>query len=309
MGWSDLYERAHDNHGAFALRHAPAVGVTSRAVDARASRERWPRPHPAVVLIPGARWNHLAALAAAQLHLGDRAAAGGMSAAWLYGLVAKAPVRPHLLLPHQAHPATRGVVIRRSRHVAAEDRTRVNKLSTVTVAFLMTSLAAQMTTDGLRAIAIDARQRRLLDIGEVAERIEGMPRIPGRRRLVQVLKELEVDGSDSVFERRVRQRLYDEGFMPSADPIPVQSRSGRSLHLDIGFAAERVAIECQGFLAHSSRDQLNRDSQRENALALSGEWLILKLTWDRFMRAWPAFVKDLRAALEARRPDPTDKAR
>ena len=303
MAWSDLYTWARTrHHGAFAFRDAPAVGLTSRAVDARSCRESWPRPHPAVVVIPGIEWSHLVALAAAQLHLGDRAAAGGMSAAWLYGLVARPPARPHLLLPHAAHPATRGVAIRRSRHVADGDRTRVQQISTLTVPFLMTSLAAQMSTDALRALAIDARQRRLLDIADVAVRIETMPRIPGRRRLVQVLRELEVDGSDSVFEHRVRQQLHDAGFLPSAEPVPVRLPSGRTVHLDIGFVAERVAIECQGFLAHSDRRQLTRDALRENAIALSGEWLILKLTWDRFMHEWPAFLSELRTVLRARRP-------
>jgi hypothetical protein len=115
-----------------------------------------------------------------------------------------------------------------------------------------------------------------------------------------VLKELDADGSDSVFEFRVRQRLHDEGFIPSSEPVPVVLASGGTVHLDVAFVRERVAIECQGFLAHSSRRQLNRDARRENAIALANQWLILKLTWDRFMHDWPAFVAELRAALDAR---------
>jgi hypothetical protein len=90
--------------------------------------------------------------------------------------------------------------------------------------------------------------------------------------------------------------------LPSAEPVAIRLTSGRTVHLDIGFVAERVAIECQGFLAHSNRWQLTRDAQRENAIALSGEWLILKLTWDRFIHEWPAFLSELRTALRARRP-------
>lgn len=301
MGWAELYEAASANYGVYAARRAAEVGLTERAIRARASRERWRQPHPGVVVLPGSPWDHRVALAAAQQYLGERAAAGGMSAAWLYGMAPKPPRIPQLLVPHDLHLTTRGVSLRRSRHVSSADRKRVQGLSVVSPTFLMTSLTAQMTTDGLRAMALDARQRHLLDIVDVAVRIEEMPRIPGRRRLVQVLKELEADDSDSIFEFRVRQRLYDEGLTPSAEPAPVRLSSGRTVHLDVAFVRERVAIECQGFLAHSSRRQRSRDALRDNAIALTNEWLILRLTWDRFIREWPAFVAELGLALDARR--------
>jgi hypothetical protein len=297
-----MYEKASKNYGIFAVRYGPEVGLTARAIRARASREHWRQPHPGVVVLPGSTWDHRAAIAAAQAYLGERAAAGGMSAAWLYRLVPQPPQIPHLLVPHGVHVTTPGVAMRRSRHLTDADRSQIHGLSVVSVTFLMTSLAAHMTIDRLRALALDARQRGLLDIIDVAVRLEEMPRIPGRRRLVQVLKELEAEGSDSMFEYRVRQRLLDEGFVPSSAPVPVVLGAGRTVHLDVAFVRERVAIECRGFLAHSSRRQLNRDARRENAIALANEWLILKLTWDRFTHDWPAFIAELRAALDARPP-------
>lgn len=302
MGWAEMHEKASRSCGAFAVRNGPEVGLTARAITARANRERWRQPHPGVVVLPGSTWDHRVAIAAAQEYLGERAAAGGMSAAWLYKLVPQPPPVPHLVVPHSVHLTTPGVAIRRSRHLTSGDRRRVHGLSVLSVTFLLTSLAAHMTTDRLRVLALDARQRDLLDIVDVAVRLEEMPRIPGRRRLVQVLKELEADGSDSVFEFHVRQRLHDEGFVPSSEPVSVVLPSGRTAHPDVAFVRERVAIECQGLLAHSSRRQLNRDARRDNAVALADEWLILKLTWDRFTHDWPAFVAELRAALTSRGP-------
>lgn len=72
---------------------------------------------------------------------------------------------------------------------------------------------------------------------------------------------------------------------------------GRTVHFDIAFPAERVAIECVGFAAHSTRDQLDRDARRENAIARTGGWLVLKLTWDRFLHDWDGFLAELRHAL------------
>lgn len=227
MGWAELYAAAAGNYGVYAVRRAADVGLTARAISAKARRERWREPHPGIVVLPGAKWDHRTAIAAVQQHLGERAAAGGMSAAWLYGIVPRPPRDPHLLVPHGVHLTTRGVVIRRSRHVTDTDRSDVQGLCVVSFTFLLCSLAPQMSTDRLRVVALDARQRRLLDIVDVALRLESMPRIPGRRRPVQVLEELEADGSDSVFEFRVRQRLRDEGFAPSDKPWPFSSRPVR----------------------------------------------------------------------------------
>jgi hypothetical protein len=286
-------------------------------------------------MIPGSVWDHRAAIAAAQQHLGERAAAGGMSAAWLYGMVPRPPPMPHLLVPHHLHLTTRGVAIRRSRHVTDTDRAWVRGLSIVSVPFLMASLAAHMTTDRLRALAHDARQRRLLDIVDAALRLEEMPRVPGRGRLVQVLSELETDGSHSAFASRVRQRLHDEGFAPGSVPVPTTFASGHSMHLDVAFAPERVAVECveflgprlaeaparvsrdakflgpkaparvsrdAKFLAGNSRHQRGRDVRREHTIALIGDWLMLTLTWDRFRHDWQGFVAELREALDTRSP-------
>jgi AbiEi antitoxin C-terminal domain len=254
-------------------------------------------------------------MAAAQQHLGERAAAGGISAAWLYGMVPQPPPVPHLLVPHHLHLTTAGVAIRRSRHVTDADRAWVRGLSIVSVPFLMASLAAHMPADRLHALALDARDRRLLDIVDAAIRLEAMPRIPGRGRLVKVLSDLETDGGHSAFALRVRQRLHDDGFAPGSVSTLTTFASEQSMHLDVAFAPERVAVECIEFLgprpaeapARASRDanshrQRGRDRRRDHTAALASDWLVLTLTWNRFMHDWQGFVAELREALETRSP-------
>ena len=109
MGWAEMYEKAARNYGVFAVRNGPDVGLTARTIRAKASREQWRQPHPGVVVLPGSIWDHRAAIAAAQEYLGERAAAGGMSAAWLYRLVPQPPPIPHLLVPHGVHVTASGV--------------------------------------------------------------------------------------------------------------------------------------------------------------------------------------------------------
>lgn len=300
MGWAELYSEARRTHGAFAIHRAPEVGLTARAVQARAARESWRRPHPGVIHLPGSQWDHRAQLAAAQQHLSRRAAAGGQSAAWLFGIVPRPPSRPHLLLPHAQRASSAGLIVRRSRHVEPPDRMLMDSVSVLTPAFWSISMSATMRQGSLLAALIDLRQRRQLDLEDIWRRLQELPFVPGRRRLIRLLVQLDGDGSDSVFELRVRRRLDSVGLKPAPAPLPVIASNGRTVHLDIGFECERVAIECLGFIAHSSRSQLNRDAQRENTIALAGDWLILKLTWDRFLHDWDGFERELRAALAAR---------
>lgn len=301
MHWTTrLYERARAHHGVFAARWAPAIGTTPEAVLAKAKRERWLTPYRGVVVVPGAPWDHRADLAAAQAAVRSSAAARGQSAAFLYGLTPRAPARPQLLLPHSRQTTLPVGLARRSRHVTPEDRTLVDGIVTLTPRFWLISIAGDTDEEQLFAFAIDVRQRRMVDLAEVAVRLEDMPRVAGRRRLERVLRRLAADGSDSVFESRVRARLIEAGLTPSPAPVPLQTIDGRTVHVDIAFPDARVAIECVGFKAHGSRIQLDRDARRENAMALTGDWIVLKLTWDRWLHDWEGFLAEVRHALALR---------
>ncbi len=305
MGWAELYEVARTrHHGAFAVRDAPLVGLTADAVAARARRDPFERPYPGIIVVPGYPSDHRTQLAAVQLYAGESATASGLSAAWLYGLVQHPPARPHLLLPHARRAQPARTIIRRSRCVGADDRTTIEGLSVLRLPFLLLALAPHASPDTLCGLAFDARQRGLLQIDELGARLATVGALPGRARVERVLAELARDGSDSVFEARVRDRLRAAGLKPSSAPLPVSLPDGRTVHHDIAFPAERVAIECLGFIAHHSRRQLDRDAARDNRIALSGEWLVLKLTWDRFRRDWDGFLGDVRSALAARRTRP-----
>lgn len=160
--------------------------------------------------------------------------------------------------------------------------------------------APRATTETLLGIALTARQRRLLDLTELAGRLDRVGRMPGRRKVERVLAALVRDGSDSVFESRVRDRLRAAGLRPTDGPLPVPVADGRTVHLDIAFPDAKVAIECQGHVAHHTPKQLGRDARRDNVIALARDWLVLKLTWDRFINDWDGFLTELHMALDAR---------
>lgn len=300
MGWKEFFAAAQERHGAYAVRDAPTYGLTADAVTAMARRHEWDRRHRGVGVVAGMEAGHLSRLAAAQLFLAPAAAAAGASAAWLHGLRTRPPSVPHLVVPHERRRDARGLIVHRSRLITPDDRTEVHGVVTVTAAFMLITLAPRASEDLLFGYALDARQRGLLDTDDFAERVADLAGAPGSARLHRLSWRLLTDGSDSKFESKVRGRLIADGFMPSAEPTPVQASDGRTLHLDITFPTQRVAVECLGFDAHHSRDQLDRDARRDNNLALTREWLVLKLTYARYVRDWGGFTAELRQALDAR---------
>jgi hypothetical protein len=300
MDWARLYAYANRRRGVVAVRWAPQLGLTPEAVCAKARRERWPNPYEGVYLLPGAPWDHRTDLTAAQAACRGDAAARGQSAGWLYDLVPRAPARPQLLLPHAQRVKLDVGFVRRSRHLRPDDCTALDGITVLKPPFWLISIAADADDRQLLAHAIAGRQRRMFEIDEVAMRLESMPRVAGRARLLAVLRQLARDGSDSIFESRVRARLRAAGLAPSDAPTPVRTVDGRTVHLDITFPQARVAIECVGFVAHRTRAQLDRDARRENAIALTGGWLVLKLTWHRWLHDWDGFLAELIAALAQR---------
>ena len=70
--------------------------------------------------------------------------------------------------------------------------------------------------------------------------------------------------------------------------------------LDVAFPAARVAIEVDGWAWHSGVDRFRRDRQRQNALVLAG-WTVLRFTWHDLTVEPERVVREVRAALAARR--------
>lgn len=302
MGWAELYAVAREQHGVFATRNAPSVGLTSAAVRARAARDGLLRPYAGTIVVPGTTVDHRTWLAAAQLHLGPEAAAADVSGAWLHGLAQRPPTFPQLLLPHARRTSAPRLAVHRSRFVTDEDRMRVDGISVLRLPFLLLAMAPRAGVDALLGFAIDGLQRNLFQTAELADRLGAVGAMPGRQRVELVLAHLLRDRSDSRFESLVRDALRAAGLRPTTGPHRVIAPDGRAVHLDIAFPAHRVAVECQGFGAHRSRAQLERDTLRDNTIALLDDWIVLRLTWTMWRSAWDAFLARLVALLAGRGP-------
>lgn len=314
--WRDLFEHCQRRHGPVHVGVAAALsGVSVEAVRARAEREGWWQPYRDVVAPPGTPrsggyWA-LAAIARARGGDADAARPAALtrwSAAAAYGVHRSWPSAVEVLVPFGREPTCdpryRPV---RSRCFDESQQRVVGDLSlpAVAPAALVRDLARITTARRLTNLVIDLVQRRHLRLDDLRADLLDHPRYPGRRKVVAALEQLEDAGrTDSAPELDVRRRLLAEGVPIDVGQVEVVCRDGVTIHLDLGIASIRFAIEFDSMLAHSTRSQLRTDVRRSNQLArLPDDWRVLRMTVEDLDEGWDAFLALVRevVAEQARR--------
>lgn len=294
--WLALAQVAGEQHGRIHVRQAQELGIAPATLRRLAHRFAWRRPHPGVFVLPGAPPSHEGKLASAVLAVGEPVLVANWSAAWLWGLVKAAPTVIEVVVPHQRRKASLdGVTVHRSRTLTDDDAAIVRHLPVTSVARTLCDLAPLTEEEALRALVIDARQRRLVRLEEVAEQAGRYDVLKGLRRLRRVLWELDGERCDSVLEWRVRRLLAEAGLRAAPAPVPVDVGT-RELHVDIAWPEERVGIEVDGLGSHSERESLETDIARHNALARVG-WRVLRAGWREAGDRFPILLADLRLLL------------
>lgn len=293
--FADLADLARRQHGLVERGQAAALGVDPRALARRVDREGWERLHAGVFALPGSLDTGERRVLAAVLAVQDHAWATRWTAAYLWGLSDRLRVPVTLTVPHQHRAAAlRGVQTVRSRTLAPEDVTRRHGVPVVGVARMLADLGPVLPLSELRGLAIDARQRGLVDSAQlwaIWERLRKAPRQRNLRALALLLQG-DVERVDSEFERRVRALLRRAGLpYPHPEPFPVRDGGVRVARIDIAWPRWKVGVECDGFRYHSHRRQLDRDSARQNTLIALG-WRLARVTWDQIERA-PDTITDV----------------
>lgn len=306
--WTEVADTARRQAGVIAIRQAVDLGLTYRQLHRRVDRDGFRALSPRTFLLPGHDITPMALAWAGVLTMTCRsdvglggAAVTGRTALWVRGLQPRPPALVEVVAPHgRRAPRIRGVAVIRSRTLLPDvDLGEVKGLPTATVARAMLDLARRERANRLKAVLIDIRQQRV-DLAPVFDRaVEALP-APRLGAYLQVLVEVAGSRADSIFAHVVQRWLAAVGIDTVAEH-PIRTPTGL-VHADLAVPARFVAIECDGFSAHSTREQLDTDARRANGLALAEDWMVLRLTWDRFHDDRDGFLVELRAALASRGP-------
>lgn len=143
---------------------------------------------------------------------------------------------------------------------------------------------------------------KLLTIPEV-ERLRDALGRPGRNGTGVVRNILEARSLSSGQEESLLEKRFVDLCQRFDLPAPVIQHevwhSGRFIaRIDFAYPALKLAIEVDGFIAHSSPDAFQHDRERQNRLVALG-WTVLRFTWDDVVKR-PAEVARAIAAAIAR---------
>lgn len=258
--------------------------------------------HPGVYRLPGHQTDFRQKVLAAQLALPIPSVATAATAAHLYGLRPVPKAIDLLVGEHDRHRAPDGVRLSRTRTLIPRDVAVVDGIRTATTPRMILDFARTALPPEVRALIIDCRQRRLLELPDLARRIGEVGTVRGKGDVRRLVTELDETQCDSILEDMAR-RVIAAAKLPPPAPAPVPVRTPkRLLHVDIGWPERKVGLEVDGRAYHSSREDLERDHRRGNALALAG-WVILHVGWARVERDRESFVQELTALLTMDRSD------
>lgn len=240
---------------------------------------------------------YVAHVRAVLLGLGRNAAAGGRTAAALYGWgLLVEPRLVEVVLTHGWDLRAKGVRARQRRS-AARSRVRVlpGTLRLRMTTQVQTVIDCALELSLLEAVVVcdSALRSRAVTVDELRRAAGRLPGVRAVRQLRQVL-ELCDPLSGSVLESVLRVRLVlagINGFTTQAvlETVPQQVR------VDFCFPGARLVIETDGARWHTD---VVRDQARDNRLAVLG-WRVLRVTWAQVLHEPEQVLADIRTALSA----------
>lgn len=230
-----------------------------------------------------------------------RAGSPGPTAAAVHGLDGyrlRAPF--HVTILRGRSLMRTGHVIHTANEVDQIDRTTVDGIPVFRGARTIIDLARHVDADRLTQ-ALDAALRDgLMSEASLHSRIAAL-RTKGRHgipKLLDVISGSEVTrGAHSWLEREFLRVLAAAG-LPLPECQQVLARAGeRMVRVDCRFAGTNLVVELLGYRFHRSKEQMQRDVDRANALALEG-YLVLQFTYEDVVTHPDRIAATVTAALD-----------
>lgn len=163
----------------------------------------------------------------------------------------------------------------------------------------LTDLAGTMAEPKLEEL-LDATHLRFSKLEEwLHEELALDRQFAGRPALEHLLSVRDGQKVESVFESQIRRVLRETGAAAYRTQYNVNDHRGFITRADFAWPQQRVAVLCDSYLWHSSRQQFDLDATQRARLAAL-DWLCIPVTWaGRHDGIWPM---QLAQALRRRLP-------
>lgn len=260
--------------GIVTRQQAHAAGVTDGQLRRRVNSGTLKQIGRSTFRLAGASSDPRAALRALILDVGGEVWASGRTAAALHGFDGYRLDEPFdLTILRDRNVQRIGHRIHTTATLGLVDRANVDDIPVLSGARTLIDLARTEPTERL-VVAFDCGLRdgrfneSLLHRRIVALRTSGRFGIP---RLIEAIDEYEVGrGGHSWLERRFLELIHEAGLPAPCTQQVLTRTADRVVRVDFRFPETNVVVEVLGYRYHRTKEQLERDTARMNALVADG---------------------------------------
>lgn len=301
-----VHEFAREQHSIVTRWQLREAGVSDDDVDHELAAGRLLREAPGAFRPWGVRRSWKLRASAALLSARAPALISHRSAAWLYGIDEHMPGIIDITVPRHRRPRARpGVQFHESLMfdlAAGASEVRDGLAVTDVARTILDSCAALPALADRLDLFDEARRLKLVDWDELWDCLI-VHTAQGRRGLTRYRDVLLTrDGTapaGTKFARRVGLLLESAGLPAPVYEHPVDYGEANPYYIDLAYPGSRlVAVECIGKVGHDFERAFEMDPVRRNRLQLLG-WLVIEVTWRRFVNAPEEVVDEVRRALFA----------
>ena len=272
-----LQEFARRQHSTFTLAQAVASGFSRPVIRRKLERGEWTEVESRVYRVAAAgplEWR--ARLIALTLSSGG--VASHASAAALYGLVE--PPSQHEITVARAVRSASTAVAHSSTSLPLTDIASVDGIPATSPARTVIDLAGTMPRERFEDVLDLAIVTHIVTPARLRARATELwaPRRRGCAVVLELLDQRDPDLSKArnIWEARVLRMVRAAG-LPRPETNHRVHVGGRDRYLDLAWPAEKVAVEFDGFVPHSTRRVFDDDRVRQNDL-VDDDWLLFRLT-------------------------------
>jgi uncharacterized protein DUF559 len=172
-----------------------------------------------------------------------------------------------------------GIRVHRTRLLAPQDFTVLDGIPVTSVARTLLDLGAVVRPSDV-GVAIDRAERLgLLDLDAVVDVLDRANGRRGARALRRAIAAYRPSTQKSELERRFGLLLEDDPHTPGPFFNALVDGETGTHEVDAYWAAERLAVQLDGFEFHRTRRDRERDAASDADLELAGN-RVLRFTWD-----------------------------
>ncbi len=296
---------AEVQHGVFNMAQAKAAGHSRDSLHRMVRNGLLTRAAPRIFLVKGSppSWMQDAMIAALQMGPASALSHGSAAALFeIYGYPRAAPIhvsvpgqipggrRPDLIHPHRGGP------------ILVQETGEIDGIPVTSARLMLLDLAGSGDRR-LEKVLDECLRRKLASVPRLWLLLED-PRLRqrrNRRRLEELVRNRTADAdlTDSGLEVEVADALIDAGYPPVLQH-PIELPDGTTIHIDIAFPEEKVAIETDGYAKHGDREAFDNDRWRDRSIA-GLSWLPARVTWAHWTYDRKETLDSLIGLVESRR--------